>query len=261
MSKSHPNRARSSRSASGREETRHKIRRGVLIGCALVAVGIAVFPFVRGFDWAGLQQQIEGLNPFLLIGLMATLPVAGFSIGIVYLIAGAKFGPLLGGAVVAGATAAHLILTHWISRSFLREPLERFVAKRKHHLPDIPPSEHGALSVMAALIPGLPYFMRNYLLALSGVPFRVYFWICLSIYVARSYVTIFLGDLTGDPSRRALAILVAVYVVKVGICAWLIARMRKRYKLRHTHRGDSARSHRDTKESGEKSRRHLVGST
>jgi uncharacterized membrane protein YdjX (TVP38/TMEM64 family) len=232
-----------------------------LIGFAVIAVAIAVFPFIRGFDWAGLQHQIEGLNPFLLIGLMATLPVAGFSIGIVYLIAGAKFGPLLGGVVVAGATATHLVLTHWISRSFLREPLERFIAKRKHHLPDIPPSEHGALSVMAALIPGLPYFIRNYLLALSGVPFRIYFWICLSIYVARSYVAIFLGDLSGDPSRRGFVILVAVYVVKLGICAWLIARMRKRYKLRHSHRGDSARSNRDPQDRGEKSRRPLVGST
>lgn len=255
MSKAHHHPTHPSRSSSGRAGSRHKIRRGVLIGAGAVAAGIAAAPFLSGFDWAGLQQKIEGLNPFLLFGLMATLPVAGFSIGIVYLIAGAKFGPLLGGVLVAAATAVHLLLTHWISRSFLRKPLERMIAKRKHHLPDIPPSEHGALSVMAALIPGPPYFIRNYLLALSGVPLRVYFWICLSIYVARSYVAIFLGDLSGDPNRSGFLVLVAVYILKLGICAFLIARMRKRYKLRHSRRGETAHA-----DHGAKTRRDLVGS-
>lgn len=217
-------------------------------------------PTFLGFDWSGLQERIEGLNPFLLFGLMATLPVAGFSIGVVYLIAGAKFGPLLGGVVVAAATAIHLLLTHWISRSFLRGPLERMIAKRKHHLPDIPRSEHGALSVMAALIPGPPYFIRNYLLALSGVPFRVYFWICLGVYVARSYVAIFLGDLSGDPNQRGFFILVAVYVLKLAICAYLIARMRKRYKLRHSQREKTADANDGEKDDGRKPRRDLVGS-
>ncbi|HEX2854837.1 MAG TPA: VTT domain-containing protein [Opitutaceae bacterium] len=245
---------------AGRREPRHKIRRLVLIGFAVAAVGIAAIPMLSGFDWAALQQRIEGLNPFLLFGLMATLPVAGFSIGIVYLIAGAKFGPLLGGVVVAGATAVHLLLTHWICRSFLRQPLERMIAKRKHHLPDIPPSEHGAISVMAALIPGPPYFIRNYLLALSGVPFRVYFWICLSIYVARSYVAIFLGDLSGDPNRRGFFVLVAVYIVKLGICAFLIARMRKRYKLRQTKQGGTKPPDGGEKSRGSKTSRGLVRS-
>lgn len=200
----------------------------------LVAVFAAlaiVWVSSAGFDWAALQDRIAALNAALVFVVMATLPVAGFSVGIIYLVAGAKFGPLLGGVAVAGATAIHLLLTHWISRSFLREPLLRFLARRKHQLPVIPPGENAAISVMAALVPGVPYFARNYLLALSGVPLRTYFWICLPIYVARSYVTIFLGDLSGDPSRRGFIILIAVYVVKLGICAYLIARLRRRYKL------------------------------
>lgn len=163
---------------------------------------------------------------------MATLPVTGFSVGVIYLVAGAKFGPLLGGVAVAGATACHLVLTHWISRSFLRAPLLRLLERRGHRLPEIPAGENGAVSVMAALVPGVPYFARNYLLALSGIPLRTYFWICLPIYVARSYVTIFLGDLSGDPSRQRLVVLVLVYVAKLAVCAYLLARLRKRYKGR-----------------------------
>jgi uncharacterized membrane protein YdjX (TVP38/TMEM64 family) len=195
---------------------------------ALVIAGISS----AGFDWAALQDRIAGLNGALVFVLMATLPVTGFSVGVIYLVAGAKFGPLLGGVAVAGATVVHLLLTHWISRSFLRGPLLRLLARRNYQLPVIPAGENAAIAVMAALVPGVPYFARNYLLALSGVPLRTYFWICLPIYVARSYVTIFLGDLSGDPSRRGFVILVAVYAVKLGICAYLLARLRRRYKLR-----------------------------
>ncbi|MEO7414899.1 MAG: VTT domain-containing protein [Opitutaceae bacterium] len=202
-----------------------------MIGAAVVALAIWAIS-TTGFDWARLQQSIASLNGPLVFALMATLPVAGFSIGIVYLVAGVKFGPVLGGVAVAGATAIHLLLTHWVSRSFLREPLLRLLARKKHHLPEIPPGENAAISVMAALVPGVPYFARNYLLALSGVPLRTYFWICLPIYVARSYVTIFLGDLSSDPSRRGLIVLVAVYAVKLGVCAFLIARLRRRYQAR-----------------------------
>lgn len=205
----------------------------IVLAAAIAAISSA------GFDWAALQDRIAGLNAALVLVLMALLPVGGFSVGIIYLVAGAKFGPLWGGVAVAGTTAIHLLLTHWISRSFLREPLLRFLARREHRLPVIPPGENIAISVMAALVPGVPYFARNYLLALSGVPLRTYFWICLPIYVARSYVTIFLGDLSGDPNRRDFIILVAVYAVKLGICAYLIARLRRRYKLGR-HPGEKA---------------------
>jgi uncharacterized membrane protein YdjX (TVP38/TMEM64 family) len=228
----------------------------VIAALAAVAVAVGV-SFSTDFDWDRVQQAIAALNPILVFVLMATLPVAGFSVGVIYLVAGAKFGPLFGGVAVAGATAIHLLLTHWISQSFLRGPLLRLFARRKHRLPEIPPGENGAVSVMAALVPGIPYFARNYLLALSGVPLRLYFWICLPIYVARSYVTIFLGDLSGDPSGRRLLILVAVYAVKLGICAYLIARLRRRYKLRQAQSHVPAQT---DERSPKKTSRPLVGS-
>jgi uncharacterized membrane protein YdjX (TVP38/TMEM64 family) len=203
----------------------------VLGAAAIVALSIWGIS-TTGFDWKELQHRIASLNGVLVFALMATLPVAGCSVGLIYLVAGAKFGPVLGGVAVAGATVIHLLLTHWISRSFLRGPLLRLLERKKYKLPDIPAEETTAISVMAALVPGVPYFARNYLLALSGVPLGTYFWICLPIYVARSYVTIFLGDLTSDPNRNGLITLVVVYALKIGICAFLIARLRRRYQAR-----------------------------
>src|SRR4051812_26110707 len=100
----------------------------VSLGVVAVAIGATVW--VRGdYEVADVTETLAGLNPVLVMVLMATLPVVGFSVSIVYLVAGAKFGPVLGGVAVAAATVVHLLASHWIGRGFLREPLRRFMAR------------------------------------------------------------------------------------------------------------------------------------
>ena len=69
---------------------------------------------------------------------MALLPIAGFPIAIVYLIAGARFGPLWGGEVVAGVTMVHLAGTNLVTRSLLRAHLKRFIEKPKRDAAEKP---------------------------------------------------------------------------------------------------------------------------
>jgi uncharacterized membrane protein YdjX (TVP38/TMEM64 family) len=251
----------SKRHAHGRRSARHLLLFGgrtqkrawwVLGGvAAAVALGFTLLLVFTELDWGSVQRgfarinpALERLSPALLIPAMAVLPVFGFPIAVVYLVAGAKFGPLLGGVVVAGVTAVHLLATHAITQSVLRGPIERFMEKRHHHLPHVPEDEQAAVSLIAALIPGLPYFVRNYLLALAGVRLRYYFWVCLPVYVARSYVTILLGDLSSDPTRRGLVILLVVDVLKVAICAFVIWRLRQHHRKYHGHHAhDEARGH------------------
>lgn len=197
----------------------------------VIAGGIFLFQKFDLTDVTTLTHAIEGLNAFVVILLMTTLPIGGFSIALVYLIAGARFGPVMGGVVVAGVTAVHLLVTNWITRGFLRAPLERFMKRRQHTLPHVPAGADKDVSIIAALVPGLPYFVRNYLIALTDVPLRIYFWICLPIYVARSYVVILLGDLGNEPSMKRMLILGAVYAVKLSICGIVIWHLRKRYYL------------------------------
>lgn len=197
---------------------------------AIVVVGAVWWWWRSDYTLQDVTEAIAGYNWLVVFCLMATLPVVGFSVSVVYLVAGVKFGPVVGGVAVAGATAVHLLLTHWICQSVLRGPLQRFLAKRNHHLPHVPEGENASIAVMAALVPGLPYFVRNYLLALTDIPLRTYFWVCLPIYVARSYVAILLGDFGGDPDRQTLLLLAAVYVVKLSICAYLLWRVRRRFK-------------------------------
>ena len=202
---------------------------GVVGVLALVIVSDVV-------DWRELRQSLESMDRAPLLGLVAVLPLFGFSIALVYLVVGAVFGGGVGLAVVTGITAVHLLGSHWIGQSFLRAPVQRFLQRRKHHLPEILEGEEWAVALMAALIPGVPYFARNYLLAVSDIPLRIYFWICWPVYVVRSSVVILLGDFSGGISARRVTVLSAVLVIKVAICAGLLVWLRARHKAKQASR-------------------------
>lgn len=214
--------------------TKHRRKVWWLVAVAVVALlGAALAIHYTGLSWKGVITWIDGLHPLAVLPVMAFLPIVGFPISVVYLVAGARFGPIWGGVVVAGVTVVHLLGTYLVAHSFLREPLRRFIARRHVQLPQIPPDEQAAVCVIAALVPGLPYVVRNYLLALAGVRLRLYLWVCLPIYVARSYVTILLGDVGSAPTTTKIVVLIVIDVLKVGICALVIWRLRVHHRKYH----------------------------
>jgi uncharacterized membrane protein YdjX (TVP38/TMEM64 family) len=219
-----------------------KSRRAIWTLIALASVVIATVSLLilyTNLSWANVSDWMDDLNPAVVLPLMAVLPIGGFPIAVVYLVAGARFGPVWGGAVVAGVTVVHLLGTYLVARSFLRAPLQRFIERRNAHLPQVPEDEQAAVCLIAALVPGLPYVVRNYALALAGVRLKYYLGVCLPVYVARSYVTILLGDMTSDPTRTKIIILVIVDILKVGICALVIWRLRVHHRKYHGHHDDA----------------------
>jgi uncharacterized membrane protein YdjX (TVP38/TMEM64 family) len=219
-----------------------KSRRAVwtLIAVASVAIAtVSLLILYTNLSWANVSDWMDDLNPAVVLPLMAVLPIAGFPIAVVYLVAGARFGPVWGGVVVAGITVVHLLGTYLVARSFLRAPLQRFIERRNAHLPEVPEDEQAAVCLIAALVPGLPYVVRNYALALAGVRLKYYLGVCLPVYVARSYVTILLGDMTSDPTRTKIIVLVIVDILKVGICALVIWRLRVHHRKYHGHHDDA----------------------
>jgi uncharacterized membrane protein YdjX (TVP38/TMEM64 family) len=210
-------------------------RRTWIVGAIIVLVGGGLLAWlaITQFDWTRISEAIENLHPVPLVIAMCGLPLIGFPILPVYLVAGARFGPWVGGAVVTLATAAHLVGTYVIARTVLRAPLDRLLARWHAQLPEIPRDEEPMVALIAALVPGLPYVVRNYVLAMAGLRLRVYLWICLPIYVARSYVSILLGDLSGAPSTRRLLILGGIELAKVVICAVVIWRLREHHRRFH----------------------------
>jgi uncharacterized membrane protein YdjX (TVP38/TMEM64 family) len=212
---------------------------GILLVIAGLIAGIFVFSdlevaeVMHKIDWSGFTERVGRLNPILMLAAMAILPVFGFPVSVVYLLAGVRFGPLWGGVVVASVTAVHLLASYGIARSVFRRPLQRFIEKRHKRLPRIPDDEQAMVALIVALVPGPPYLVRIYLLALADMKLRIYFWVALLVFTVRSYVTILLGDLSSDPSGRRLVILVIVDAAKIVICAAVIWWLRVHHRRHH----------------------------
>lgn len=200
---------------------------------AAVVVISAVVSYLisTGFDWREIPRALEKLHPAAVIAVMAILPIFGFSISIVYLVAGAKFGPGLGLGIIAFVTLIHLLGTHFVGRGMFRRPLERFIRRSGHNMPELPEGSDAAVAAMIAIAPGLPYFVRNYFLALSSIALRTYLPIALFIYVTRSALAIFLGNFGTEPTRQGALVLGIVFLVKLGIAGTLLWYIRRRYKL------------------------------
>lgn len=199
--------------------------RAVAAGAVIIGAVVALFAFTE-LEWRDVPALLQRVSRPWALAIMATAPLLGFPISAVYLAAGALFGPWLGLAVVAGATAVHLGVTQLLATTLLRDPIERWRKKWSRQIPELPHKEDAALVAMVVLVPGLPYFARNCLLALSKASWRVVVAVGLPLYVVRSATTIFLGDLGNDPSWQALSLLGAIYLVKLAISVMLFQHLR-----------------------------------
>lgn len=208
-------------------------RRKILVA-TLVVVAVVFALHSLEINWSAFPDLLGRVNRPLALLLMAILPVFGFSVLAVYLAAGAIFGPWVGGLVVAGLTFVHLFITHLLALTVFRGRVERWRQKWLHRLPIVAEGHEKSLVAMIVIVPALPYVARNCLLALSGVKLRYMVLVALPLYVARSYVAIFLGDLGNGATSKQVEILVAVLAVKLTISALLFRH------LRHTSRPHTA---------------------
>ncbi|MDQ6630228.1 MAG: VTT domain-containing protein [Verrucomicrobiota bacterium] len=216
--------------AAPTENLRSSHSRLILMGGIMILIFlVAAALFYFGVDFKRLHAEIARFHGVIVFLFMASLPLVGFPVSLVYVVAGSKFGSGAGLLLCAVAIAVHLIGTYWIAR-FLRKPLENFLRKRNYQLPQVPGGEELPITLLTALIPGLPYAARNYLLALSGVPLKIYFWVCLPVYVFRSSLAIFFGDMTKNLTPGKITFLISYFLIKVTICAYILRRLRLRTK-------------------------------
>jgi uncharacterized membrane protein YdjX (TVP38/TMEM64 family) len=202
-------------------------------GLAAVAITIVVVGLIWiSLGWLGigpheLHSTIQSLDTMTALVLVTVLPIFGFSVAIVYVAAGVKFGSELGIFIIACATVVHLAGSYWIAKTFLRHWMEDFLKRRNYQLPKLARKGTASLVLLTALVPGLPYAVRNYLLGMAGIPFRIVLMVCVPVYVIRSTVAILFGEFSGSLTFTKGALLAAFFGLKVLISAYLIQRLRK----------------------------------
>ncbi|MFW6357467.1 MAG: TVP38/TMEM64 family protein [bacterium] len=175
-----------------------------------------------------VSAWVESRGPFLFFTLMALLPLAGIPITPFYLTAGAVFEPV----VSLPGTALALILNHLaafvLGRGTLRPLLAFLLRKTGFQLSE--PGKAGSLStaLVLKLTPGPPMFLRNYLMAMAGIPLWIFLLVSWPLSLAYAVPAVLLGD-SAVEGRSGMAGIALLILLGVGLLTYFLRlRMLKR---------------------------------
>ena len=182
-------------------------------------------------DLKWLHDGILGLNGVAVFGAVVLLPLVGIPVSVLYAVTGAKFGPLAGLGVVAVATAIQLVASWWIAHGWLKQPLEALLRRRGIKPPAVPKGADVQMCLVVALMPGLSYTLKNYLLALGGVALRPFFWTLLPAHLVHASLGLFLGDFAGEMTTSKVVFLAVYAVVLIGLSHTIYRRVKRRSEM------------------------------
>jgi uncharacterized membrane protein YdjX (TVP38/TMEM64 family) len=180
------------------------------------------------WDTEAILAWKESASPPLFFSAMALLPAVGLPLTPFYIIAGATFGVWVGliGSLIALTVNLSIcyVVAKSIPRAWLQNVLERFGTE----LPRFEQTSNAVrFSVLVKFTPGVPMLLKNYLLGLSGVPFKVYLFTSLVTSALYAVPLMVLGNSLFDhdwnKSRVALVLALAA-----GAGVWLWRRRAKR---------------------------------
>jgi len=200
----------------------------VLIGTALLAFLIYVAVEYNPSAWVTAYIN-EGTNGYVFAVLMALLPVAGIPISIFLVLVAMIFG-LTGGIALTGALMFfHLAATYYLTHTLFRPLVMRLLSR--YHVGVLKLPERGArrLAFIFMLFPGLPYSIKNYLLALSGLSFWEYVIIGWTAQFSLSIPFVLLGRAVIKMDPLILGIALALVILAIIGQNFLRRRYKKPY--------------------------------
>lgn len=209
----------------------------IKLGVACVVLAVAAVLLLRGVDVRGALDTfftaIRAAGPVAFFAAMTILPALGAPMMAFTIPAGEAFAAQLTmpGVIALAMIAAALdiALAYWIARAVLRPVLTGLLKRFGYAVPQV--SRENALTVLllVRLTPGPPYFIQCWLLALAGVPFRLYLivsWLCLLPWLLGAII---LGQGIFTGNFRAVAGGLGVLIAAV-IAVQLIRRRMKQRK-------------------------------
>jgi uncharacterized membrane protein YdjX (TVP38/TMEM64 family) len=209
----------------GRFEPGKKVGRKILAAALLCGAGAFLALTV---DVHEARHWIEGVNSGWFFVLLAVLPILGFPLSVLQIVAGVKFGFWAGMSVTAAAMSVHLLGVHWVGSSFLKDRVANLLSRTRFRLPQVRNNEQSLLGFLVPLLPG-SYTAKNYLMVLGGVSLKTLLCVCLPVYAVRASSGIFLGGVSGNLTPWLIALLIVGKIIAIAVTIWVVKRYRHRF--------------------------------
>ncbi len=200
----------------------------ILATAVFVVLGfIGLVLLQRHLDMAHLHARAQALPGLAVFAAIAVLPLIGFPVSVLHLVAGVRF-DFLGGIVVVAVSGIIQHVLGWVLVRYLPARLLTRLAPWRAKLAG---SGHLNATLICCLIPGMPYTLPLYLLPALGVPPRLLFGLAPLIHTARALVTLLLGEMSGDLTPMRLFALTAYYLVLIVLSGWFLRHLTPIYSL------------------------------
>ncbi|APZ94985.1 TVP38/TMEM64 family protein [Fuerstiella marisgermanici] len=196
----------------------------VLVIAAIV--GVLLHFYLQGdLTQDNLKRFAASLPAWLFVPAYLTLPLVGFPISIVLLASGMKFGTMTAIIIAVFAMGFHTFVAWHLAHGFFREPLERWLEKTRFSLPRIPEKHQIWFTSVFVTVPGLPYAVKLYSLALTDLPFTRYLWIVWLFHVLNAIPFIGLGSAAARMNVGWMIGFGLLAVVMILLTNWLKSRL------------------------------------
>ena len=174
---------------------------------------IEVSDFIHNFP----QLLKKQMHPVFFVLAMIILPLAGLPISIFLVLAGIRFGILPGMLMTFLILPLHMAFGFIFSRTFLREPLIRFLNRRNYKIPMLHATRPGLGMFGFLLMPGPPYILKTYLLAMSGLSFYRFLlvnWLTESVLLLP---IVAMGGAAAQKNYVLFAIVLVIFLLSMSL--------------------------------------------
>ena len=111
------------------------------------------------------------------------LPLLGFPVSILLVLAGVRFGLGGGMALAAGGMLFHHFAAFRLAHGGFRQRVSERLKRAGYSIPAIRAGHRAWFTMLFAAVHGPPYAAKLYLLALTDIPFRIYLWAGAPVYI------------------------------------------------------------------------------
>lgn len=155
------------------------------------------------------------------IALYLTIPLAGFPISVFLVLAGIRFGFAGGMAITTVAMFVHNLAAYRLTHGLFRARVRRFLERVGYAIPPIREEHRIWFTATFAAVHGPPYIAKLYLLALTDIPFRIYYWVGTPVYIIFGAIPVGVGSAVTWLNVTWIYVLVGVLAVFPLLGYWL----------------------------------------
>ncbi len=198
----------------------------------LVAIAAVLWLYRDRLDRESIVAFAEGLSLPWFLAAFFILPLFGFPITPLLVVAGIRFGFAGGMSLAAGAIFFHNVIAFRVTHGWFRVRLRNRLARAGYGIPAIDSKHQAWFTALFTAIHGPPYGAKLYLLALTDIPFRIYLWVGAPIYTFFCVIPIGVGSAVNTLKPWVIYALVGMSIALLAAGFLLKRRCRPRDGLR-----------------------------